>query len=206
MSPRSPSDPSQSGRTARAGRRAFGLLAGAIGVRVLSSRLRRARPLQSSGGPSASLVFVSAEPVGHPPGEDVAPVAPSLDAQRTSSPPTSARRRAQIDAALLALVAASVAVSIADAHATARLLLALVAACLVPGGSLLTRLAVDDLLSALGLAIALSLGIETVGALVMIWTGWWHPLAYAVVLGAGSCLLLGMDLLDSLARTGRPRR
>jgi hypothetical protein len=114
--------------------------------------------------------------------------------------------RVAVDCLLLALAPAAVLVSVVDADGVARLLLVLAAACLVPGGALLTRLATDDLLSAFGLAVGLSLCIETVGALVMIWTGWWHPLGFSLALMALACAALVLDLRRNLATLSRGAR
>lgn len=109
------------------------------------------------------------------------------------------RRCATADGLLLVLAAATVAVSLLQSHGAARLLLVLAAACLIPGSALLTRLSVQDTLEAFGLAIGLGLTIETVGALAMIWTGWWHPLGWAITLGALACALLAVDLQRNIS-------
>jgi hypothetical protein len=109
------------------------------------------------------------------------------------------RRCATADGLLLLLAAATVAVCLLQAHGAARLLLLLAAACLVPGSALLTRLPVDDTLEAFGLAVGLGLTIETVGALAMVWTGWWHPFGWAIALGALACTMLALDLGRNLA-------
>jgi hypothetical protein len=109
------------------------------------------------------------------------------------------RRCATADGLLLVLAAATVAVCLLQSHGAARLLLVLIAACLIPGSALLTRLSVEDTLEAFGLAIGLGLTIETVGALAMIWTGWWHPLAWTIALGALACALLAIDLRHNLS-------
>ena len=93
----------------------------------------------------------------------------------------------------------TVAVCLLQSHGAARLLLVLAAACLIPGSALLTRLSVEDTLEAFALAIGLGLTIETVGALAMIWTGWWHPLGWAIALGALACALLAVDLRHNLS-------
>lgn len=108
------------------------------------------------------------------------------------------RRCATADGLLLVLAAATVAVCLLQSHGAARLLLVLAAACLIPGSALLTRLSVEDTLEAFGLAIGLGLTIETVGALAMIWTGWWHPFGWAIALGALACALLAIDLRHNL--------
>ncbi len=65
------------------------------------------------------------------------------------------RRRAAFDGLLLVLAGATVAVCLLQAHGAARLLLVLAAACLIPGGALLTRLPVEDVLEAFGFAVGL---------------------------------------------------
>ncbi|MFZ2112582.1 MAG: hypothetical protein WAU77_02485 [Solirubrobacteraceae bacterium] len=114
------------------------------------------------------------------------------------------RRRATADGLLLVLAAATVAVCLLQSHGPARLLLVLAAACLIPGGALLTRLPVEDAVEAFGLAVGLGLTIETFGALAMVWTGWWHPFGWAIVLGAVACAVLAVDLRCSLAIARKP--
>jgi hypothetical protein len=98
------------------------------------------------------------------------------------------------DCALLALGVATAALVASDTASTARVLLVLASACLIPGGALLTRISVDDPLEALGVAVALGLTIEAAGALAMVWTGWWHPLGLGVLLLALAGALLILDL------------
>jgi hypothetical protein len=108
------------------------------------------------------------------------------------------------DSLLLLLAAATVAVCLLQSHGAARLLLVLAAACLIPGSALLTRLPVEDVVEACGLAIGLGLAIETAGALVMVWTGWWHPFGWAIVLGTAACALLAIDLRHNLSISRKP--
>jgi hypothetical protein len=114
------------------------------------------------------------------------------------------RRCATADGLLLVLAAATVAVCLLQPHGAARLLLVLAAACLVPGGALLTRLPVEDAIEAFGLAVGLGITIETLGALAMIWTGWWHPFGWAIVLGVVACAVLAVDLRRNLAMARKP--
>jgi len=109
------------------------------------------------------------------------------------------RRCATADGLLLVLAAATVAVCLLQSHGAARLLLVLASACLIPGGALLTRLPVEDVVEACGLAIGLGFAIEAAGALAMVWTGWWHPFGWAIVLGAVSCAVLAIDLRHNLS-------
>lgn len=104
------------------------------------------------------------------------------------------RRCVAADCLLLSLAAATVAVCLLGTHSIARLLLVLAAACLVPGGALLTRLPVEDPLEAFGLAVGLGFTIEAIGTLAMIWTGWWHPLGWAIVLVSAACVMFLLDL------------
>jgi hypothetical protein len=97
------------------------------------------------------------------------------------------------------LAAATVTVCLLQSHGAARLLLVLAAACLIPGGALLTRLPVEDELEAFGLAVGFGFTIEAFGALAMVWTGWWHPFGLAIVLGLVACTVLAIDLRRNVA-------
>ncbi len=108
--------------------------------------------------------------------------------------------RVTADGLLLLLAAATVAACLLDTHGAARLLLLLAAACLIPGCALLTLLPVEDPLEAFGLAVGLGFSIEALGALTMVWSGWWHPVGLAVALGAVACAMLAVDLARGVAR------
>jgi uncharacterized membrane protein len=128
---------------------------------------------------------------------------------RTANPPRTAwlgdpRRSATADALLLVLAAATVAVCLLQSHGAARLLLVLAATCLIPGGALLTHLSVEDELEAFGLAVGLGITIEAFGALAMVWTGWWHPFGWAILLGALACAVLVVDLRRNIATVRKP--
>jgi hypothetical protein len=114
------------------------------------------------------------------------------------------RRCATAEGLLLVLAAATVVVCLLQSHGAARLLLVLAAACLIPGGALLTRLPVQDALEAFGLAVGFGVTIEAVGALAMVWTGWWHPFGWAIVLGVVACTVLAIDLRRNLAMVRKP--
>jgi uncharacterized membrane protein len=114
------------------------------------------------------------------------------------------RRCATFDGLLLVLAAATVAVCLLQSHGAARLLLVLAAACLIPGGALLTRLPVEDELEAFGLAVGFGFTIEAFGALAMVWTGWWHPFGWAIVLGLVACAVLAIDLRRNVAMIRKP--
>jgi hypothetical protein len=98
------------------------------------------------------------------------------------------------DAGLAALIAAAVAVAVVPGvPSAARILVTLVAACLVPGGAVVRYLRFDFGASWLVMAAALSLGVETLASLALVWTGWWHPAAVAIGLGALSALIIVFD-------------
>lgn len=109
------------------------------------------------------------------------------------------RRCVIADVLLLVLAGATVAACLLDTRGALQLLLLLAAACLVPGGALLTRLPLDGVLETVGLAVALGFSIEAGGALVMIWTGWWHPVAWAVILGSVASMTFAFDLQRNVA-------
>jgi uncharacterized membrane protein len=114
------------------------------------------------------------------------------------------RRCVTADCLLLVLAAVTIAMCVIDTHGVARLLLVLTAACLLPGGALLTRLPVEDVLEACGLAVGLGFTIEAVGALAMVWTGWWHPLGWALALMAAACVMFALDLRRNLVAVREP--
>jgi glycosyltransferase involved in cell wall biosynthesis len=97
------------------------------------------------------------------------------------------------DVGLAALIAGAVAVTLVPAPVTVRILVMLAAACLVPGGALVRYLRFDFGASWLAMAAALSLGVETLASLALIWTGWWHPELVAIALGAISALVIVFD-------------
>jgi hypothetical protein len=107
---------------------------------------------------------------------------------------------------LHALATASIAVCVAGANGAFRLVLVFVTATLLPGAALLTRLGFDDALERCALAVGLSLGIEAAGSLAMVWTGWWHPEGWALVLVLCSCVLVGVDAVSALGAAGAGRR
>lgn len=109
------------------------------------------------------------------------------------------RRCVVADCALLVLAAVAVAVCLLSAHGVARLLLVLAGACVIPGSALLTRLPMEDALEAVGLAVGLGFSIEAAGALVMVWTGWWHPYGWALALVGAACVMFVLDLRRNIA-------
>ena len=109
------------------------------------------------------------------------------------------RRCVIADGLLLVLAGATIAACLLDARGALQLLLLLAAACLIPGGALLTRLPSDGVLEATGVAVALGFSIEAAAALVMIWSGWWHPIAWAVILVSVASMTFAFDLRHNAA-------
>jgi CHASE2 domain-containing sensor protein len=105
------------------------------------------------------------------------------------------QRHTRLDVLLLTLLVVTVLVVLADAQPV-RPFIVLLAACLVPGGAILTRLRTGERWTDLALAVGLSIAVEIGGSLVLVWSGWWHPEALGVALGAGSAALLVSDLLQ----------
>jgi hypothetical protein len=63
----------------------------------------------------------------------------------------------------------------------------------VPGGALVRYLGLDFGVSWLAMAAGVSLGVEVLGSLALVWTGWWHPEVLAIALGAVSVLFIVLD-------------
>jgi len=110
-------------------------------------------------------------------------------------------RRGVWDCALLALAALAAASVAVHAPGAVRVTAVLVAACLLPGGALLTLLPGGEAPQTLGYAVGLGLAVETLGALAMIWSGFWHPVAWSILLGGAASCLLATDLRRQLTAT-----
>ncbi len=95
---------------------------------------------------------------------------------------------------VLGLAAAVATLAIVDVEGPGRIVATLLAALVVPGWAVMTRLEADDALTTLGMTVAFSLAIETVCCALLVWTGWWHPEALALVLAAASSVLILIDL------------
>ena len=91
---------------------------------------------------------------------------------------------------LVALALAAAVVDCAGAPGALRAVLTLAVALLLPGSAVLSRMRVSDRVSAATLTVAASLAIEILVSLVMAWTGAWHPVAAAWVIGGGSVAVL----------------
>jgi hypothetical protein len=105
---------------------------------------------------------------------------------------------------LLGLGCLAVTLCLLNASAPLRALGLLVAACLVPGGAMLTFLQVDGVTSLLAIAVSLSLSVEIAGSLAMVWTHWWHPIGFAVLIGTLAAILLIVDVALNVWFRKRP--
>lgn len=113
-----------------------------------------------------------------------------------------ARDRLLASFALIALAIAAIAANAAAPVGPLRTTVSVVAALLVPGGAITVHMKVADRAHAVALALGLSVAVETLLALAMVWTRWWHPGAVAAVVLAISVLALGRRLLAQ--RRGNP--
>jgi hypothetical protein len=104
------------------------------------------------------------------------------------------RRSLTADSFLLLLGIAAVAACLSGTDSPARSFLVLAAACLVPGAAILTRLPVTGFLDAAALVVTLGVSIEATGAVIMVWTGWWHPVVWAILVLVFAWILLASDL------------
>ncbi len=113
------------------------------------------------------------------------------------------RRRVAFDCAALVGLVVTVLVCVVPALAPARTGVLLLGFCLVPGCAALTRLDVDGLAEATTLAIVLGFSLLSIGSLVMVWAGWWHPDVLGVVVGGASAGFLLADLASAARRAWR---
>jgi uncharacterized membrane protein len=113
------------------------------------------------------------------------------------------RGREIVDGLLLALaLAAAVADIVAAAGSTLRLVLSGLAALFVPGAAILTLLRPRELLEAAATAIGLSLAVEVIGSLVLIWAGWFHPVLLAGAIAVPSGIAIASDFWRCLMARG----
>lgn len=112
-------------------------------------------------------------------------------------------RRARLNASLLALLGAAALLGVVRVQPLSALVM-LVAMCVVPGAALLTRVGAPDVLTAVALAVGLSLALDTAVATVLAATGWWHPELAAGAVAAGAVVLLVSDLRTAPANALKP--
>lgn len=111
--------------------------------------------------------------------------------------------RGIVDSVLLVLaLAAAVAYVVGAAGSTLRLVLSGLAALFVPGAAILTLLRPRELLEAAATAIGLSLAVEVIGSLVLIWAGWFQPVLLAGAIAVPSGIALAWDFWRCLMARG----
>ena len=122
------------------------------------------------------------------------PIVTNSDLERT--PPTPLMRgRVRIGVNCVGIATELLAcVAIAANLGVARPLLVLLAMLFVPGAAALTQLAVDEVLTAAAIVIAISLATDITGGLILAWAHLWHPYVLAAVIGAVAFVMFGIDL------------
>jgi uncharacterized membrane protein len=116
----------------------------------------------------------------------------------------SERRSAQLS--FVALAACAVVVNLVAPVGAVRTLVTLAAALLVPGAAIASQMVSLDVQNTVAVAIGLSLAVETVVALAMVWVPWWHPRAAAGLLIGLSLLVLCFGLIRNRGGTGAGHR
>jgi hypothetical protein len=103
------------------------------------------------------------------------------------------RERLLFDVLLLALAVTATALILVDPPGAARPVVVFLAAISLPGAAILTRVPAPAPLPAIGLTIALSLAIDTLGSLILVWTGWFEPGVLGGVIGGVAFLAIAVD-------------
>jgi uncharacterized membrane-anchored protein len=103
-------------------------------------------------------------------------------------------RRLDVAAAVLGVLA--IALVFARFGGPAQGLAIVMASMLVPGRAVAHLLRIDDPWAAFVLTVALSATFQALGAVLMVWTGLWHPRGFA-------CVLLGISVASLLSRVRR---
>jgi hypothetical protein len=107
-----------------------------------------------------------------------------------------------VDILLIGLIVLAAVLGVLDAPTALRVPILFLAASVGPGGAVLRLLPEDNFTSSVAVAVSLSLSIEIAGSLLMVWTGWWHPLVFATVVGG---LAVGVLVIDLSRQRGAPR-
>ncbi len=105
------------------------------------------------------------------------------------------RRRLEKTAVVLGLVA--LAAVLLPALQPVRPLLVLPAFLVLPGAATMVALRVDSVLSWVVLSVLLSLAVQTLVALVLLWCGAWHPMLQLGVVGLVAATVLLVSALRS---------
>jgi uncharacterized membrane protein len=103
--------------------------------------------------------------------------------------------RAHLELAVLAVIAVACVVNLFVPVGACRTIVTLLAALAVPGAAVMICTPVSDPAQGVALVVGLSLTVEVVVTLVMVWTGWWHPVAAAAALAGVTAAVLAADLV-----------
>lgn len=109
------------------------------------------------------------------------------------------RHRVLVDSSLLVLAAAAVLATVLPIPEV-RPFLVIAAALVLPGAAIVTRLRVQEPIATAALIISLSLAVDTAGALLLVWTGSFHPGALAADIVGASSALIFIDLCTGTAQ------
>lgn len=101
--------------------------------------------------------------------------------------------RWRIDVALLVLLAVAVTAVLWHPVPALRTLAGCAAALFVPGAACLARVRINGWPEWIGLSVSVSLALQGMGTLVMVWTRWWNPAVLAATCGLLSAGLLLRD-------------
>jgi hypothetical protein len=114
-------------------------------------------------------------------------------AQARQGWPMTSNQRLASDVGVIALGFGAVAVNAIGSPGVIRAIVTLVAALLIPGWAILTKLKVDGILALFAIAVGLSLAVDTIYALLLVWTALWAPGVAAIGLGACSAAVIAYD-------------
>lgn len=115
------------------------------------------------------------------------------------------RGKLTADAFVLGIAALATLCDLGLSPGTLRTATALAAAVLVPGAAVATWFDAPTIEVGAALAVGLSVALETVVALLMLWTHWWHPEVAAGALLVASVVVLTVDGVRALQAGRQPR-
>lgn len=105
--------------------------------------------------------------------------------------------RRRMDVAVIVLAVAAAISMTMEPGSALRGLLVFAAFLLVPGWGLVSLMGSGPMVDTLGLAIGLSIAVDVLGSLVLVWTGHFDVLVLGAFVGAVSVSLLIADLIFS---------
>lgn len=104
-------------------------------------------------------------------------------------------QRQIFDLAVLISVEASVYATLFNIYEPLRWIPVFVSMLLLPGSAIVAWLELDDLPSAVAVIVVTSIAFDALAATVMLWAGWWHPLAFGVGLAIACSSVLVIDVV-----------